>query len=214
MATVQKRKNKDGTTSFLAQVRIRPYKAASKAFPTRGDAEAWAGRLEKELRTQRRQGSTRRDFSRLTIKNLIDEYLADPETAGKRSLTTKQDRLAWWISNYGAEKVSDMNVVTLREAREKLQHGRGHATVNRYLSEMRSCWNWGRAAGLVAGNKSWPSRLMLSEPAGRTGHLTDEELQRLLEAAIEHSPQMHAAILLSVGCGLLQGELLRLTWSD
>lgn len=214
MATIQKRKNKDGTTSFLALVRIKPYKPASKAFSARSDAEAWAERLEKELRAQRRQGAARRDFSRLTVKNLIDEYLADPETAGKRSLATKQDRLSWWVSNFGPEKISDLNVVTLREARQKLQHGRGHATVNRYISEMRSCWNWGRSAGLVVENKTWPMRLMLSEPVGRTRHLSDEELKTLLKEGEKHSPLMYAAIVLSVGCGLRQGELLRLAWSD
>ena len=55
---------------------------------------------------------------------------------------------------------------------------------------------------------------MLSEPTGRTRHLTDEELKRLLEAGRNHSSQMYAAIVLSVGCGLRQGELLRLSWPD
>jgi hypothetical protein len=32
MATIRKRKNRDGTTSFLALVGIRLYKPASKAF--------------------------------------------------------------------------------------------------------------------------------------------------------------------------------------
>ena len=58
-------------------------------------------------------------------EELIDEYLADPETAGKRSLATKQDRLSWWVSNFGAEKIGDLNVIGPCEARQKLQHGGG-----------------------------------------------------------------------------------------
>ncbi|MGH8260110.1 MAG: tyrosine-type recombinase/integrase, partial [Steroidobacteraceae bacterium] len=45
-------------------------------------------------------------------------------------------------------------------------------------------------------------------------YLTDDELAALLKAAAEHSPTMHAAILISLGCGIRQGELRRLKWAD
>jgi hypothetical protein len=57
--------------------------------------------------------------------------------------------LAWWVNHYGAMRVLRTNVLTLREARDKLRAGRAAATVNRYLSALRSCWNQGRASGLI-----------------------------------------------------------------
>ena len=78
----------------------------------------------------------------------------------------------------------------------------------------RSCWNWGRSAGLVAENKTWPMRLMLSEPAGRTRHLSDEELKTLLNEGEKHSP---LDVCRNCFVGRLrseEGELLRLAWSD
>ena len=122
--------------------------------------------------------------------------------------------LAWWVNHYGASRALELNVLTLREARERLRRGRTNATANLYLSAMRSAWNWARAAGLIPNDQLWPQRLMLTEPRGRTRFLSDAELERLLAAAGRHSPRMLAAITLSVATGLRQGELLRLDWSD
>jgi len=213
MATITKRKNGDGSVTFLAQVRIKPFNPTAKAFTRRGDAKEWADRLERELRAQRQQGGVRNDVTSLTIGGLVSEYLVDPETTTLRSYQTSSDRLAWWVNHYGSTRVLDMNVLVLREAREKLRHGRGPATCNRVLSHLRSAWNWGRASGLIPQDLLWPSRLMLTEPKGRTRYLADDELSALLHAA-EAQPTIHAAILVSLATGIRQSELLRLTWSD
>jgi len=214
MPSIQKRKNGDGTTSFVAWVRIRPYRPTAKSFARRKDAHEWAERLETELRTQRRRGGVRLDVAKLTVKGIVDEYLTDPETQALRSHQTAADRLAWWVNNYGGHRIMDMNVLTLREARERLRLGRAPATVNRFLSHFRSAWNWGRASGMVPQDLLWPSRLMLPEPNGRSRYLTDGELKKLLAAVERYSPTMHAAILVSLATGIRQSELLRLTWAD
>lgn len=213
MATIQKRKNGDGSISYLAQVRIKPYRATAKAFRAKTDAQRWAERLERELRAQRRQGTVRTDVTSLSVAGLVSEYLADPETKSLRSYQTSSDRLAWWVNHYGSTRVLDLNVLLLRAARERLRHGRGPATCNRVLSHLRSAWNWGRASGLIPQDLLWPSRLMLTEPKGRTRYLSDDELATLLEAA-SADPTMHAALLVSLATGVRQGELLRLTWAD
>ena len=57
------------------------------------------------------------------------------------------------------------------------------ATINRYLSALRSAWNWGRTSGYLSANQVWPPRLLLTEAKGRTRHLSDQELAKLLETA-------------------------------
>jgi integrase len=78
---------------------------------------------------------------------------------------------------------------------------------------MRGVWNWGRAAGWIPQERSWPTKLLLPEPTGRIRYLSNPELDGLLKAA-EVDPLMRAAILVSVATGLRQGELLRLKWAD
>jgi integrase len=62
--------------------------------------------------------------------------------------------------------------------------------------------------------QTWPRRIMLTEPAGRVRYLSEEELSVVLKAAAEHSAVLHAAVVVALGCGIRQGELLRLRWCN
>lgn len=213
MATFNKRKNSDGSHSWVAWVRVKPFKPATRGgFSTKKQAIAWAEPLERDLRGKRK--AVRADVTTLTIGELAREFLDDPETKSLRTYADLSLLIAWWVNLYGGERVLDFGVLTLRAARTKLQPGRAPATVNRHLSAMRSCWNWARAAGFIPQDRLWPARLMLTEPTGRTRSLSDDELDRVLKAAAEHSDVMHAAIIVSIACGVRQSELLRLKWSD
>jgi integrase len=195
-------------------VRVKPYPQVAKSFPTRKEALDWGRQNERELKKQAERKQLRPDGPRLTVGQLICEFLADPETQALKYRDDLAKLLAWWASRRGSERIMALNVLKLREDRGILHHGRKPATVNRYLSALRSCWNWGRSAGLVPQDHSWPTRLMLTEPPGRVRYLSDEELAAVLKAAAEHSPVLHAGILVSLGCGVRQGELLRLKWTD
>jgi integrase len=215
MPTFQKRVGKDRAASYVATVRVRPFNSASKAFAKRSEAVTWAEELERNLKAQRKAGGVREDVTSLTVAGLCREFLADPETKTLKYHDDLHRLLTWWTTHYGAERIMQLSVLKLREARDKLRHGgKAPATVNRHLSALRSCWNWGRASGLVAQDRLWPSRLMLTEPKGRTRYLTDYELEALLKAADANSPVIAAAIKVSLATGLRKSELLRLTWTD
>lgn len=214
MAKPIRRKNADGSVVYKMQVRIAPFKPVAKTFAKRADAKAWAEALEKELRRQTQQGDVTVDIARLTVGQLIEQFLEDPETEKLRTYDDHSRLLAWWANHCGGEKVLELGVLKLRAARDKLRKGRAPATVNRYMSALRSCWNWGRASGLLPQDRVWPTRLMLTENNERRFYLDDDQLARLLDAAKAYSATMYAAVLVSVGCGLRQGELLRLKWSD
>ena len=213
MASIQKRRNSDGSISYTAWVRVKPFKPVSKTLPSKKDVQAWSDELERELKSKRK--AVRTDLTTLTVAQLTHEFLEDPETKALRTFDSLAPLIAWWTNQYGGTKALEfMNALNLRAARDKLRTGRANATVNRYLSAMRSCWNWARSAGLVPIDRVWPPRLFLTEPKGRTRFLSDDELARLLKAAAAHSALINAAIIVSLACGVRQSELLRLRWAD
>ena len=174
-------------------------------------ARDWATEHTRELKNHRRAVRDV-DLTQLTIAGLVNRFLADPETQALAYYEDLQRLLAWWVNQYGSTRVLRTGALLWREGRDKLRTGRASGTVNRYVSAMRSCWNWGRAAELIPTNMTWPSRLMLTEPEGRTRYLTDDELAALLKASAAYSPAINAAVLVSLGCGIRQSELIRLRW--
>jgi integrase len=215
MPTFRKHKSREGATTFTACVRIAGFQPAAKTFGTRKAAAEWAEGTEDLLREQKKRASgVRRDVAVLTLGDLLLEFLKDPDVTKLRTFDDLHRLCAWWIQDRGTLKALELNVLVLREAREKLSRDRGPATTNRYLSALRSAWNWARAAGLVPSDRRWPERLLLTEPRGRVRFLSDDELAAVLEAAAKHSVVMHASIMISVATGLRQGELLRLDWQD
>jgi integrase len=224
MATLTEQRNSDGTRSYTAQVRVKPFKPSSKTvherdYTTRKEARdaatGWAEQLEKTLREQRVRGAVHADVGSLKFRDLVTDYLADPETQALTTYSERERQMGWWVEHYGSVRALEFpSPLVIRAAREALLVKHEAGTVNRYLAAARACVNFARAAGLLPSNVVWPPRLMLSEPKSRENFLTDDELARVLEAAQEHSDLMYAAVMFAVGVGCRQGEQLRLRWGD
>jgi hypothetical protein len=116
-----RKRNKDGSTSYIAQVRCAGFKLAAKSFPKRCDAEGWAEQLEASLRAQRTRGVVRHDVATLTVDKLLLDFLVDPETTALRTFDDQYRLCAWWIQEFGRVRCVEFNVLRVREARDKLQ---------------------------------------------------------------------------------------------
>lgn len=147
-----------------------PVPQVAKSFPTRKEALVWGRANERELKKQAERSQIRPDVPRLTLARLITEFLDDPET---RALNYHDDLaalLAWWAARRGAERIMTFNVLKLRKDREILQHGREPATVNRYLSALRSAWDCsGRLAKGCPVGRCSPESDRYQRPAQITG---------------------------------------------
>jgi integrase len=224
MPSIDERKNSDGSRSYVAQVRVKPFTPSSRTFhqrdfPSRKDAlkaaETWAEEQEKTLREQRVGGAVRKDIGSLKFRDLAAEYLADPKTKALATYDERCRQIGWWTDRCGSMRALEFpSPVVIREAREVLLGAFDAGTVNRYLAAVRTCVNFSRAAGLLPPNIVWPPKLMLREPKGRERFLTDEELDRVREAARAESPLMYAAVMFAIGVGCRQSEQLRVRWAD
>src|ERR1700730_7785674 len=196
---VTKRRNKDGSTSWMGHVNVRPFRRTAKAFPDKKSAQAWADTLEETLREQRTRGAVRTDVGSLTFAQIVVEYLKETEIAAKKYLNDLHRHLTWWTNHFGAVRALEFSVLVIRDARERLRKQHEPGTCNRYLSAARSCLNWARGSGLVPVERARPPPCMFREPKHRERFLTDAELGRLLVTARQHSTLVLAAVTVAVG---------------
>lgn len=209
-------KKADGSRTFTAQVRVREH-SASMTFKTKDEAVAWHETKRKQFAgidpEDMQDGATNS-----TIGELIESYLTHPDTLALKSIYDTKKRIAWFTNKYGRVKVLDFKRKYVAAAARALmsETKRTKITANRYLSVMRSCWNWGRAQGKVPDLQRWPDKVMYSEKATRykrQRYLSVEELDGLIDTA-KADPMVECGIVVAVTTGLRISEMLRLMWKD
>ena len=75
MASIQKRKTKDGRVSYRTLVRVRGCPVKSATFNNRSDAIKWGQEREAEIRLNRHFGFKPENIN-LTLSKVIDHYLS------------------------------------------------------------------------------------------------------------------------------------------
>lgn len=219
MATIEERKNEDGTTGYRVKLRIRGFAPVSKTFERRTDAKRWAAKTEAAMREGR--FFPERDAARRTVAELCDKYIADvcPE---KKDEKKSKRLLEWWKDNHGYRVLADLTPKALTDIRDDiaartLPDGRriSGATVNRYLAALSHALTMAsREWGWMADN---PMRRVTKrkESRGRVRMLTDAERGRLLRACRESgSGALEPAVLIALCTGMRQGEITGLRWPD
>ena len=218
MATVQKRKNDDGTTSYRVMIRLKGFPQASATFDRQTDASQWATKTEADMKAGRYFGNDKLKI----LRDLFDEY----EKAAKsrlKSWNVVKARLDWWRTKAGSEMLDAITPARIAEYRNELlatpkQRGGGKrsgADVNRTIAALSSAMTHAvKELGWIERN---PCERVTKqkEAGGRIRFLSDEELPVLLDAvrASPH-PDLLPAVLLALTTGARKGEILGLRWSQ
>lgn len=218
MATVQKRKNDDGTTSYRVMVRLKGHPQASATFTRLTDAREWASRIESEMKAGRYFGAAKLK----TLDDLCDKY----EVAAALRLKSWDEvkrRLVWWRERAGKDLLDTITPARIAVWRDELlatpkQYGGGKrsgADVNRSIAALSSAMSYAvKELGWIERN---PCERVTKqkESSGRVRFLGDEELPRLLKAvrASAH-PDLLPAVFLALTTGARKGEILGLRWSQ
>lgn len=221
MATITKRENSKGETSFKVQVRLKGYPPATGTFKRKTDATKWAADTESAIREGRYFKTA--EAKKHTLGELIDRYIKSALPKNPKSASSQTTQLEWWKSEIGSYTLADLSAPIINDARDKLlsetvRHTntlRTPATVNRYLAALSVCLTYG------VKDLEWlddsPMRKVTKpeEPRGRVRYLSQDERTRLLDACKKSSsPLLYPIVVLALSTGARQGEIMNLTWDD
>lgn len=215
MATIQPRKNQDGTTSYRVQVRLKGHPTQSATFARKTDAKRWAAMTETAIREGRHFKTT--EAKRHTGADMIERYKVQVMPHKRpRTQSPQYAQLTWWNDEIGDYLLADITPALLSQCRDKLsRRGCSPATVVRYLAVLSHAftvamkeWQWVESNPLYRVTRP-------KEPRGRVRFLDNLERERLLTACRESSnPDLYTAVILALSTGCRRGELMTLTWDQ
>ena len=215
MASYESYRTKTGERRYMATIRLRGFRRTYKTFGTLAEAKDWAVATERAMRDERQRGGARADVGTLTVRELVEAFLEDPNTKKRRYHAELTFLLAAWTDEYGtikAKELGRLQLVSFRNAR--VAAGLSAARANRYLSAMRRAWHWGQENGYVMSNASWPQKIMLEESKPPVLMPTIEEVSAMFAACDEVGANLGTLVRMLVGTGARLSDVLAISWRD
>ena len=200
---------------WQARIRRQGYPDITKSFQIRQDAERWARALEAEL--DKGQFVSIDEAQRSTLGDLIGRYLVEvtptmkgaaPDTIRLKAIMRKPIA-KWSLANLSATRMAAYRDERLKEV--------SSGTVIRELAYLSSIINHARREWGI--NVSNPVQMVRKpqSPQARSRVLTNEEIEKLLEALEPQGRRSHwtkPAVQLALATAMRRGELLSLRWEN
>jgi len=219
MASIYKRKNKDGTSCWRAVVRIKGYPSVSNHFDRKQEADDWAQEIERQIKAGKFKFDQHN--TQHTYADLIDHFTASGALEHHRSAEDTIRHLNYWKDRLGAYALVHLTPERLGKERQLLMdtpskngQRRSPATINRYIASLSSSLTYAyRQLRWIGEN---PCNLIkLKEANGRDRILSEIEISRLLVACRQsRNKYLYCIVLLAFTTGMRQGEILGLRWDQ
>lgn len=232
MATIRKRKRKDGTYGYTAQIRIMRDGAQvyqeSQTFDRQQTAKAWVARRETELAEP--GAIARASRKAALLRDIVGQYIDESKTPlGKTKLATLNAIAATWLGDLRDSEITSQQLVDYAKWRMGPEGGSVQAqTVGNDLSHLgsvlavaRPAWGYEIDPHAMPDARRVLRRLgMVSRSAERDRRPTMDELAKLLEYFFDvlrrrptsaHMPKLIAFAIFSTR---RQEEITRIRWDD
>jgi integrase len=223
MATISKRINADGSTSYKVQIRLKGYPPESASFERKTDAQKWAQDTEANMRAGRHFGTSKRH----TFKELVTEYMPHAKDTV---------RLNYWRDVFGDNLLNEITPARISKERDRLLSDevdryttpatgdpiadakrvklkRSGATVNRYLASLSVCLSYAVKTMQWLEQNPCEKIQKPSEGKGRVRFLSDDERMALLQACEPHA-DLYLAVILALSTGARQSEVMSLRYGQ
>lgn len=220
MASIQKRKKANAEYSYRVRIRIEGSPLITETYRTRKEAEAFARRMESEVRAGRYFGH--QDSKERTFSDLVNRYIEIELPKTPKSFDKQSKQLRWWqkhLGDYFLCHISQSMIAGLRDKlmTEKTPRGnlRSSSTANRYMAALSRAFSvaireWGWLKESPMANVTRPK-----EGKGRERFLDKDEIASLLAVCRKSkSPYLYPVTLFALSTGARKGEILGLKWDD
>jgi integrase len=226
MGTIVQRKRGDGTTGYMAQVRVKQkgkiVHAETKTFDRKQAASAWIARRETELREP---GALERIKAvDPTLGEIIDRYIDESKRAiGKTKLQVLRAIKAHDIAEMKGSAITSADIVSFARSLNVAPQ-----TVSNYLSHLAAIFAVARPAwGYPLDRQAMQDAFVVAKKLGLTAkgrqrerRPTLDELDRLMEhfadvkARRPSSIPMQAIIAFAIFSTRRQEEIVTIKWAD
>jgi len=212
MATIDKR----GPYQYRVRVRRKGYPEQVKTLETLDSAKKWARDIESKM--DRGVFISMIEAETTTLCECLTRYLRE-KTANKKGWKQERCRIQRIQHHPLASRVMasirSKDIAEYRDERMASPSVNSATTVLHELKIFSHVFNTARKEwGMEGLANPADSIAKPSTPRARDRRLVGDEEQRLLEAARENNPALHALIVVAIETAMRRGELASLRWKD
>jgi integrase len=212
MPTITHRPDNAESRRWQAKVRRKGFPSQTSSFPTKGEAEAWARKIEAEY--DKGHAIDQRDARELMLGDALRRYLKEvtPMHKGAETETYRiKQLLSHPICAYSLANLTRTAVTAYRDHRLKSVSG---STARKEMQIMalvidHASRDWGV---YLAENPIRRVRLPKENSARERRLLPGEENRLLIECQAARAPYLMHAVIVAIETGMRQSEMLALTW--